>query len=121
LARRRTWGQVLSATARIYAGRFRLMICIGVVFVPIALLIALLQRLVLDTTNVLGVQGEGETNGVLAFFMLAIATALTLFGLGVAQKATVRALVEIDQGRWIGPVTASGWLFAALAPSSERS
>jgi hypothetical protein len=116
LARRRTWGQVLSAAGRIYVGRFRLMIGIGVVFVPIALLIALLQRLVLDATSVLGVQGEGETNGVLAFFVLAIATALTLFGLGLAQKATVRALVEIDQGRSIGPVAAYRLALRGLGP-----
>ena len=35
--------------------------------------------------------------------VLAIGTALTLLGLGVVQAATARALLEIDEGRPIGP------------------
>ena len=38
--------------------------------------------------------------------MLAIGTALTLLGLGFAQAATARALVELDQGRKVGPLRA---------------
>ena len=56
VARRRAWGQILAAAARMYLARFPLFVGIGVVFVPIALLVSLLQALVLHATNVLGVQ-----------------------------------------------------------------
>ncbi len=106
VARRRAWGQILSASARMYVSRFPLFVGIGVVFVPIALLVSLLQGLVLHATNVLGVQTGGESNGVVAVLVLAIGTALTLLALGVTQAATARALVEIDEARPIGALRA---------------
>jgi hypothetical protein len=81
VARRRAWGQILAAAARMYLSRFLLFVGIGVVFVPIALLVSLLQALVLHATNVLGVQTAGESNGLLAVVVLAIGTALTLLAL----------------------------------------
>ena len=57
----------------------------------------------------LGVESGAEGNGLLAFVVLAIGTALTLLGLGLVQAATARALVEIDRGRTIGPIHAY-WL-----------
>jgi hypothetical protein len=106
LAHRRAWGQILSASARMYVKRFGLFVGMGVLFVPIALLISLLQALVLHATSVVGVQTAGENSGVLAFVVLAIGTSLTLLGLGLVQAATARALVEIDEGRPIGPISA---------------
>jgi hypothetical protein len=106
LARRRAWGQILAASARMYVERIPFFIGIGLLFVPISLLITLLQALVLGATSILGVQTGGESNGPLALFVLAIGTALTLLGLGLVQAATARALVEIDANRPIGPVQA---------------
>jgi hypothetical protein len=116
LARRRAWGQILSAAARMYAERFRLFVAMGVLFVPIALLVTLLQALVLHASNVLGVQTGGESNGLVAFVVVAIGTALTLLGLGVVQAATARALVEIDQGRPVGPVQAYRLALDSVGP-----
>jgi hypothetical protein len=70
------------------------------------LLVALLQTLVLHGTSILGVETGAESDGLLAFFVLAIGTALTLLGLGLVQAATARALVEVDRGREVGPVRA---------------
>ena len=106
LARRRAWGQTLAAAARMYAANLRLVVGIGILFIPISLLVSLLQALVLHGTSVLGVETGAEANGLVAFFVLAIGTALTLLGLGLVQAATARALVEIDQGRSIGPLRA---------------
>src|SRR5262245_29657099 len=129
LARRRAWGQILAASGRMYANRIALFVGIGAVLLPISLLVTLLQALVLHATDVLGVQTGGESSGVVAFFTLAIGTALTLLGLGLVQAASARALVAIDQGRPIGPIRAyrlirgSIWplfgalLFATLAVS----
>jgi hypothetical protein len=116
LARRRSWGQVLSASGRMYVDRILLFVGIGLLLVPIALIVSLLQALLLHATSVLGVQTGGESSGALAFFVLAIGTALTLLGLGLVQAATVRALVEIDGGASIGPVRAYRLAADSVAP-----
>jgi hypothetical protein len=122
LAHRRSWGQILSASARMYAARFGLFVGLGVLFVPIAVLVTLLQALALHATNVLGVQSAGGRSGsVLSYVVLAIGTSLTLLALGIVMAATARALVEIDENRTVGPVRAYrlafdgvGHLFAVL-------
>ena len=48
VARRRTWGQILSASATMYVERARLFLGIGVVLIPIAAAITLLQWLVFE-------------------------------------------------------------------------
>jgi hypothetical protein len=99
-----------------YMARFPLFVGIGVVFVPIALLVSLLQALVLHATNVLGVQTAGESNGLVAVVVLAIGTSLTLLALGVTQAATARVLVEIDEGRPIGALRAYRLAADSVAP-----
>jgi hypothetical protein len=106
LARRRAWGQTLAAAARMYVAKPGLMLGLGVLFIPISLLTALLQALVVHGTDILGVETGSGPGGLLGFFVLAIGTALTLLGLGLVQAATARALVEIDQGRPVGPLRA---------------
>jgi hypothetical protein len=129
LAHRRSWGQILSAAGRMYSARFALFVGIGLVFVPIALIVTVLQALVLHATSVFGVQTGGENSGPLSYIVVAIGTALTLLGLGLVQAATARALVEIDEDRSVGPLIAyrlafgsvtqlfTGLLVAALAVS----
>jgi len=106
LARRRAWGQTLAASARLYIGNLPLVLGIGVLFVPVSLAVSLLQTLVLHGTSILGVQTGDESSGILAFFVVAIGTALTLLGLGFVQAATAQALVELDRGHAIGPLKA---------------
>jgi hypothetical protein len=116
LARRRAWGQILASSARMYVGRPTLFIGMGVLFVPISLFVALLQKLVLHATSILGVQTGGESSGIAGFVVLAIGTALTLLGLGLVQAACARALVEIDEGRRIGPLAAYRLAADSVAP-----
>ena len=116
LARRRTWGQTLAASTRMYVSRFRLFVGIGVLFVPISLLVTLLQALVLHATNILGLQTGGDSTGVVAFAVVAIGTALTLLALGLVQAATARALVEIDHERPVGPVSAYRLALDSIRP-----
>jgi hypothetical protein len=106
LARRRAWGQILAAASRMYVGRMPLFVGIGLLTIPISLLVTSLQTVVLGASSVVGVETEGESSGVLALLVVAIGTTLTLLGLGFVQAATVRALVEIDEGRTTGPVGA---------------
>jgi hypothetical protein len=106
LARRRAWGQTLAAAGRMYLAKPGLMLGIGVVFVPLAFVISLLQSLLVHGTDILGVETGSGPSGLLGVLVLAIGTALTLLGLGLAQAATARALVEVDQGRPVGPLRA---------------
>ena len=116
LAHRRAWGQILAASARMYVQRIPLFVGIGLVVIPISLLITLLQALVLHATDILGVQTGGENNGFLALLVLAIGTALTLLGLGLVQAACARALVEIDEGRPVGPLGAYRLAYDSVVP-----
>jgi hypothetical protein len=107
LAHRRSWGQILSASARMYSSRFALFVGIGLLFVPIGFLVTLLQALVLHATNILGVQtAEGRSGSFLSYVVLTIGTSLTLLALGLVMAATARALVEIDEERTVGPLRA---------------
>jgi hypothetical protein len=111
LAHRRAWGQTLAAATRMYLAKPGLMLGIGILFIPIGFLTALLQSLLVHGTDILGVETGSGPGGLLGFFVLAIGTALTLLGLGLAQAATARALVEVDRGRPVGPLRA--YLLAA--------
>jgi hypothetical protein len=106
LARRRAWGQILAAAGRMYVSRIGLFTGIGILFLPISGLITLLQATVLRVSNVVGIQTEGESTGLLVLLVLVIGTTLTLMGLALVQAATACALVRIDAGESIGPVQA---------------
>jgi hypothetical protein len=116
LARRRAWGQILVAAAHMYARRLRLFIGIGLLVLPIAVLVTLLQLLLLHASRFVGVETEGESSGVFVLMALVLGTTLTLVGLGLVQAATARALVEIDEGRPIGPVRAYRLAFGSIRP-----
>jgi hypothetical protein len=106
VARRRAWGQILASAARMYVKRFPLFVGIGLLLLPISWLVALLQAIVLGASSILGIETGGEGGGFLVILVVAIGTALTLLGVGLVQAATARALVELDQGRTVGPVQA---------------
>jgi hypothetical protein len=116
LAHRRAWGQTLSAAGRMYVERILLFVGIGLVLIPISLLVTLLQALLLHSTGILGVQTGGESNGPLAWLVLATGTALTLLGLGLVQAACARALVEIELGRRIGVLGAYRLAYGSALP-----
>jgi hypothetical protein len=116
LARRRAWGQVIAGAARMYVTRWRLFIGIGVLLLPLSLVITALQAVVLGASSIAGIEDEGQAAGMFALLVVAIGTALTVLGLGLVQAATARALVEIDAGRPVGPITAYRMAFAQLRP-----
>ncbi len=102
IARRRSWGQIISASVRMYAKRPVLFLGLGVLLIPIAVVMTVVQWLLLEAIDVLGtVSGEGA--GAWAFLSVVVGTTFALLGLGLVQAATACALVEIDANR---PVTA---------------
>jgi len=106
IARRRAWGQILSASGRMYTERARLYLGIGVLFVPLGALITLLQALVLGGFHLVGIDTTGESAGALVLLVTAVGTVFALLGLALVQAATACAMVELDAGRAIDPVRA---------------
>jgi hypothetical protein len=101
IARRRSWGQIISASGRMYLKRPALFLGLGVLLIPIAFAITLVQWLLLGVVDVLGtVSGEGA--GAWALLSVVVGTTFALLGLGLVQAATACALVEIDSGRPVG-------------------
>ena len=80
LARRRASGQILAASARMYFGNRLLFIGIGSLLIPISLLDALLQSVILGASSFAGIDAQGEGEGVLVLLVVALGTALTLLG-----------------------------------------
>ena len=64
LARRRTWGQILSAAGRMYVRRASLFLGIGALLIPLGVVISVLQALLLGGFGLAGVDTTGESAGV---------------------------------------------------------
>jgi hypothetical protein len=117
LAHRRPWGRILSSAARMYASRrVALFVGIGLVFIPLGIVISVVQALVLGGFGLLGVDTSGEGAGALVLLVVTIGTTLALLGFGLVQAATAMALVEIDRGKKIGPVDAYRLAFSRFRP-----
>ena len=102
LARRRSWGQILSSAGRMYVRHASLFLGIGAVLIPLGVVISVAQALVLGGFGLAGVDTTGESAGWLVLLVVGIGTVLTLLGFVLVQAATVCALVEIDGGRDVG-------------------
>jgi hypothetical protein len=105
VARRRSWGQTLTAAGRMYGSRPLLFLGIGLVTIPIALAVTLLQALLFSATTIAGISPDAQSGGFRVGVAVAIGTVLTLLGLALVQAATSRAVAEIDGGREIGVVS----------------
>ncbi|HUF01049.1 MAG TPA: hypothetical protein VMN35_01365 [Gaiellaceae bacterium] len=116
LGRRRSWGQILSASARMYIKHPRAVLGIGLLLLPIVLVATLLQWVALEGLSVIGIVTTGETAGGSAFLALVIGTASALLGLGFVQAATTCALLEIDEGRSITALRAYRMVWKRARP-----
>src|SRR5262249_22127576 len=72
VARRRSWGQTLAASARMYGSRPRLFMGIGLVAIPISFVITGVQWLLFRVSSIAGVPLEGEGGGVRIWLGLAL-------------------------------------------------
>lgn len=106
VSRRRAWGQVLAAAARMYLRRWLLFAGIGVVALPIAVLITLIHWLGLGARSLLGVELKGDSADLLELVAVVAGATLTLAALSLVQAATARALAELDEGRPVTPLRA---------------
>jgi hypothetical protein len=106
LARRRRWGQILTSATRMYIARAPVFLAIGALFIPLGFLISLLQTLVFGGFGLFGIDTTGESAGALALLVVIVGMTLTLLGIVLVQAATACALVRIDAGQPVGPITA---------------
>ena len=97
-ARRRTWGQTISASWRLYASRPRLFIGIGLPVILVTVVAAVTETILV--TAPLGVVPEGGEGGGVRL-ALASGLGLVITGLGIVfvQAAAILALADIDAGR----------------------
>jgi hypothetical protein len=100
VGRRRRWGQIVTAAARMTFAHHRVFLRIGLVFIPVGIGISLLQALLfrvgfLDPL----VAAAGEQNAFVASVVFGLGVVVSLFAVGIVQAATARAVVEIDAGR----------------------
>jgi hypothetical protein len=105
-ARRRSWGQTLTASWRMYASRPLLFLGIGLLAIPISIVVALLQSLLLSATSIVGISPYADGGGFRVAVALGIGTLFTLLTLGLVQAASARAIAEIDAGRDVDVVRA---------------
>lgn len=106
LARHRAWGQILTASARMYFRKAPLFIGIGLLLIPIAFLLALGQAVIFRASSFLGVSTEAGSGGFFVGVLVLLGTLLTLLGVGLVMAATAEALLQIDQGKRIDPMGA---------------
>jgi hypothetical protein len=98
IGRRRSWGQIISASARMYVKRPGLFLGLGVLLIPFAVVLTFVQWLLLSALDWVG-SVSGEAAGAWAFLSVVVGTTFALLGLGLVQAATACALVEIDADR----------------------
>jgi hypothetical protein len=106
VARRRTWGQILSSAGRMYFERRFIFLALGLLFIPLGAVISLVQALIFGGFGLLGVDTTGESAGALVVLLVAVGVTLTLLGVAIVQAATAYALVEVDAGRSVRPLRA---------------
>jgi len=99
LARRRTWGELVTVAWRMYRSRFRLFAGIGLLFIPVGLVIGLVQYLLFRVVAFLPlVETAGTSNVSVAGLALSFGVLFTIITLAVVQAATSAALQAIDHG-----------------------
>jgi hypothetical protein len=98
VGRRRSWGQILSASGRMYVAQWRVFMGLGLLLIPTVFVITALQWLLVFAIGVIG-SVTGDLAGLLAYLAVLIGATLTFLGFALVQAATACALVEIDAGR----------------------
>jgi hypothetical protein len=115
IGRRRSWGQTIAASWRMYASSPLLFVAIGLITIPVSFVVSLLQAVILRAP-LIGVDTHGEGGGLRVGFAVWLGTVLVLTGFMLIQAATSRAMVEIDAGRNVGPIAAFRMALDSLRP-----
>ena len=100
IAHRRRWGEVVTATWAMYRRHFLLFVRIGVVFLPLAVVVAAIQYVLfrIGTFEALA-DRAGESNPAVAILAFTLGLVFTFIGLTLVQAAVAHVMREIDAGR----------------------
>ena len=120
LARRRGLGQVLLAAARVYRQNPRLYLAIGVLFVPLSLVVAGIQRLLFDLTRLDALADvAGRTNAAVVGTALTVGLVLTPLALTVVQAMVASSMAYAERERELLPRTAYAAIRVRIRPLVE--
>lgn len=107
LSRRRTWGQLVTTAFEMMRRHPRTFFGIGVLFLPLGVLIALVQWLLFNITSLeLLLDEAGEQNAFVAWIALVIGLFFGFLGLTLVHAATARAAVSIAAGERVTAIDA---------------
>ena len=102
LERRRSWGQMINAARRMYGSRLRVFMGIGLLFIPVGIVISIVQYLLFQLFTLAPlVDTTGESNVMVAGLALGLGLLFTLVALSFVQAATAQAMADIDLGRQV--------------------
>jgi len=117
LARRRTLGQILHASARVYRENPRLYMTIGLLFLPVSLVVAGIQALLFELSG-LDVLSDvtGETNAAVVAAAVGVGLVVTPIVLTVVQAMVASSLTSAAQERELIPRTAYAAIRQRMKP-----
>lgn len=107
VGRRRAWGQSMISASQMMARYPRTFLGIGLLFIPVGILITLLQYLLFRVTLFEALVDEaGVSNSFVNTLALGLGLLFTFLGFALMQAATAWAVVEIDAGRTPSAISA---------------
>lgn len=117
LRRRRPWGSLVMSGWWMYGNHLRLFLGIGLLFIPLGVIIALVQFLIFRVAGLSDlVDTVGATNAFVVVPALSLGLLLTLLGLTIAQAVSALAMAELDEGRTITAMGAYRLVRRKVAP-----
>jgi len=102
LRRRRPWGSLVTSGWWMYWNHLPLFLGIGLLFIPLGLLISVVQYLIFRVGGLSNlVDTVGSSNAFVVLPALSLGLLLTVLGLTIVQAVSALAMVELDEGRTI--------------------
>jgi hypothetical protein len=101
---RRAWGTIVGASARLYITHLRLVLSLGLLFIPLGLLITVLQYLLFRVSGLSSfVDTAGASNAFVGGLAILLGTLLTVFGLGIVQVTCAASVAALGEERVLAP------------------
>jgi hypothetical protein len=115
--RRRDWGTIVATSARVYVSHLRLVVGLGVLFVPLGMLITGLQYLLFRVSGLSSfVDTAGGSNAFVGGLAILLGTFFIVFGLGIIQAAGAISIASLGTERELGPLQAYGLVLRRWRP-----
>jgi hypothetical protein len=103
LLRRRAWGQIVTASLRLYREHVLLFASIGLLAIPLLAIAAIVQSMLFRVAGLDGLlQTAGDTNAAVVLVVSGIALLASVLALALVQAAASHAIRELDADRPVG-------------------